>query len=172
MGITIQGNHRPVQLELRFRTDRLLTYATHPHRTSPGRQLQETPRHGWPSQARRRARPQGIVDTFSTNFPGVSVELRTHLGFTEQEIGNAILGAHHAVLESAGVLDVASSFDHDRHQISVADQTPRHPPDTSLDGLQRAAETGLTGATRAQMLDLISVTIARCTAQSLGTANG
>ena len=57
---------------------------------------------------------QGIVDTFGTNFPGVSVELRTDLGFTEQEIENAIPGAHYAVLESAGVLDAASSFDHDR----------------------------------------------------------
>ena len=91
---------------------------------------------------------QGIVDTFSTNFPGVSVELRTHLGFTEQEIGNAILGAHHAVLESAGVLDVASSFDHDRRQISVADQTHgtrRTPRWTVSSGPRRPASPARRG---------------------------
>ena len=102
---------------------------------------------------------QGIVDTFSTNFPGVSVELRTDLGFTEQEIGNAIAGAHYAVLESAGVLDAASSFDHDRRQISVTAQTDGTPSETVLDALQRAAENGVTGATRADMLDVISVSV-------------
>ena len=102
---------------------------------------------------------QGIVDTFSTNFPDVSVELRTDLGFTEQEIGNAIPGAHYAVLESAGVMDAASSFDHDRRQISVTSQTDGTPSETVLDALQRAAENGVTGATRADLLDVISVSV-------------
>ena len=66
---------------------------------------------------------QGILDTFGTNFPGVSVELRTDLGFAEQEIGNAIAGAHYAVLQSAGVLD-ASQFLRPRQE---TDQ--RHRPD-------------------------------------------
>ena len=103
---------------------------------------------------------QGIVDTFGTNFPGVSVELRTDMGFTEQEIENAIPGAHYAVLESAGVLDAASSFDHDRRQISVTAQMDGTNSVTALGVLQRAAENGVTGATRADMLDVISVSVA------------
>ncbi len=103
---------------------------------------------------------QGIVDTFSTNFPGVSVELRTDLGFTEQEIGNAIAGAHYAVFESAGVLDAASSFDHETRQISVTAQTGGANSVTVLGALQRAAENGVTRATRADMLDFISVSVA------------
>ena len=107
-----------------------------------------------PSAARR------IVDTFSTNFPGVSVELRTDLGFTEQEIGNAIAGADYAVLESAGVQDAASSFDHETRQISVTAQTDGANSVTVLGALRRAAENGVAGATRADMLDVIRVSVA------------
>ena len=69
-------------------------------------------------------------------------------------------GAHYAVLESAGVLDAASSFDHDRRQISVTAQTDGTNSVTVLGALQRAAENGVTGATRADMLDVISVSVA------------
>ena len=103
---------------------------------------------------------QGIIDAFSTNFPSVSVEIRTHFGFTEKEIDNAIVGAHYAVIESAGTLDVFSSFDHDTSQINVILQMDGAPTDPVLDDLQNTAETAVTAATKADMLEVISVSVA------------
>ena len=103
---------------------------------------------------------QGIIDAFSTNFPNVSVEMRTHFGFTEKEIENAIVGAHYAVIESAGTLEVASSFDHDTSQINVILQMDGAPTDPVLDDPRSTAETAVTAATRADMLEVISVSVA------------
>ena len=103
---------------------------------------------------------QGIIDTFSTNFPSVSVEMRTHFGFTEKEIENAIVGAHYAVIESAGTLEVASSFDHDTSQINVILQLDGAPTDPVLDDLRSTAEAAVTAATREDILEVISVSVA------------
>ena len=103
---------------------------------------------------------QEIIAAFSTNFPSVSVEMRTHFGFTEKEIENAIVGAHYAVLGSADALDVASSFDYDTSQINVILQMDGAPTDRVLDDLRSTAETAVTAATRADMLDVVSVSVA------------
>ncbi len=54
----------------------------------------------------------------------------------------------------------ASSFDHETRQISVTAQTDGANSVTVLGAFQRTAENGVAGATRADMLDVISVSVA------------
>ena len=102
---------------------------------------------------------QEIISAFNTRYPSVSVEIRTGLGFTEQELERAIAGAHFAVYESAGVLDATSSFDYDTRQISVTAKMEKIPSAPALDDLRNAAQRGATDATRPDILSVIAVSV-------------
>ncbi len=100
-----------------------------------------------------------LVDAFEDNFPTVRVTTHANMGFTEEEVHAALVGAHYAVFRTAGVLDAASSFDHETMRIDIVAQTGGAPWDPTEDGLRRIAEVGVRDATRPNLLDMVSVNV-------------
>ena len=115
---------------------------------------------GWvafSSQTPQRA--QNIIDAFASQYPGVSVEVRNDLGYSESQLEDATAAAHYAVFESDGVLDAFSSFDYDTNQLTVLAQSQGSPSDPSVEDLRKAAESGVSEATGTGMLDKITVNV-------------
>lgn len=100
-----------------------------------------------------------LVDAFEHDFPAVTVATHANMGFIEQEIHAALVGAHYAVFRTAGVLDAASSFDHEAMRIDIIAQTGGAPSDPTEDNLRRVAEVGVRDATRPDLLDMLSVSV-------------
>ena len=102
---------------------------------------------------------RALVDAFEDDFPTVTVATHANMGFTEQEVEAATVGAHYAVFRTAGVLDAASSFDHEGMRIDIIAQTGGAPSDPTGDSLRRVAEGGVRDATRPSLLDMVSVSV-------------
>ena len=81
------------------------------------------------------------------------------MGFTEQEVEAATVGAHYAVFRTAGVLGAASSFDYEVMRIDIIAQTGGAPSDPTEDNLMGIAEGGVRDATRPDLLDMLSVAV-------------
>ena len=62
---------------------------------------------------------QDIIDTFTNGHSGVSVEVRTNLGFSEVELQKGIEAVHYAVFEAPEVRDASTSFDFATGQITT-----------------------------------------------------
>ena len=60
-----------------------------------------------------------LIDAFSDNHDGVSIEVRTDKGFTEVELQKAIKAAHFAVLEKLEVDDASTGIDFATGEISM-----------------------------------------------------
>ena len=52
-----------------------------------------------------------MIERFTSSHSGVSVEVRTNLGFTEVEKKRALEAVHFAVMETPEVLDAVTFFD-------------------------------------------------------------
>ena len=109
-----------------------------------------------------------IIDAFTSSHSGVSVEVRTDLGFTEVEIQSAISAVHFAVFESPGVRDAATSFDFAARQITTTVILESTASDSVLDDLRTVAATKLTDATRPDIADTITTSVVRSNAPALG----
>lgn len=109
---------------------------------------------GSPPQSAR-----SLIDTFSSNHSGVSVEVRTNAGFTEEELEIGIEAVHFAVLAASEVRDASTSFDYTTGQISTTVVLESTVTDSALDNLRAITAADLKNATRSDILDSLSVTV-------------
>jgi streptogrisin C len=104
---------------------------------------------------------RGMIDTFGSNHSGVSVDVRTDLGFTEVELERAIEKVHFAVLERPEVRDASTSHDFATGRIATSVVLEDTASDSVLDDLRVVATKGLSDATRANILDSITISVVR-----------
>ena len=109
-----------------------------------------------------------FLNAFDSNHIGVSVEVRTDATLTEVELESGIKAAHYAVMADPDVLDASTSYDTLAGQIKTEVRLVDTASDSALNRLKTAASAGLTGATRADILDSITVSVARSTLTALG----
>lgn len=108
-----------------------------------------------------------MIEAFGTTH-GVSVDVRTNLGFTEVELQNAIETVHFAVLESPEVRDASTSFDVETGRITTTVVLESTVSDSVLDDLQVVATQNLIGAAGAGIRDSITISVVRSNRQVLG----
>ena len=108
-----------------------------------------------------------IIDNFTSNHSGVSVEVRAEKGFTEVELQKAINAAHFAVFNSPEVLSASTHFDFTTLKIKTNAQLESTISDTFLDNLRAAAAIEITDATRADILNSISHSVVRFDGEAL-----
>lgn len=109
-----------------------------------------------------------IIDTFSSNHSGVSVDVRTDLGFTELKLERAIEAVHFAVLETPEVKDASTTFDFETAQITTTVVLESTASDPVLDDLRAVATQNVTDAGGAGILDSITISVVRSTGPVLG----
>ncbi len=102
-----------------------------------------------------------IIDTFTSSHSGVSVEVRTELGFSEVELQRAIEAVHYAVLGAPEVRDASTSFDSATGQIRTTVALESTASDSVLDDLRAVAEKNLIDATRTDILNSITTSVVR-----------
>lgn len=116
--------------------------------------------------------PEGslaMLDRFIESHSGVSVEIRTDLGFTEVEIQKAVRAVHYAVLESPNVLDAVTFFEFEARQIRSAVVLQGTASDSVLEDLKVVAANSLTDATRDEVLDVLTISVIRSNSPVLGS---
>ena len=109
-----------------------------------------------------------VLDIFRNSHTGISVEVRTGLGFTDAELERAIPAVHYAVLESPGVRDATTSFDFPKGRITTTVVLESTASDSVLDDLRVIATQRLIDETRPDILNTISVTVVRSRHPVLG----
>ena len=113
-----------------------------------------------------------ILELFRSSHIGVSVEVRTDLGFSEAELEEAIPAVHYAVLKASGVLDASTSFDSATGQIRTIVVLEDTASDSRLDDLRTMATKRLIEVTRPDILDSITISVVRSQGPVLGGADG
>jgi hypothetical protein len=109
-----------------------------------------------------------MIDTFTSSHSGVSVEVRTDMGFTEMEFARGIEAAHFAVLERSEVRDASTSNDFTTGTITTTVVLEDTASDSVLDELRAVAEQSLIDATRENILDSITILVVRSTRPVIG----
>ena len=109
-----------------------------------------------------------IVELFRSSHSGVSVEVRTDLGFSEAELQEGIPAVHYAVLKAHGVLDANTSFDSATGQIRTIVVLEATASDSLLDDLRAIATDRLIEVTRPDILDSIAISVIRSRGPVLG----
>ena len=109
-----------------------------------------------------------IIELFRSSHSGVSVEVRTDLGFSAAELEEAIPAVHYAVLETTEVLDASTSFDSATGQIRTIVVLGSTASDSVLDDLQAIATKRLIAVTRPDILDSITISVVRSGGPVLG----
>ena len=109
-----------------------------------------------------------IIEFFRSSHSGVSVEVRTDLGFSEAELEEAIPAVHYAVLKATEVLDASMSFDSATGQIRTIVVLESTASDSILDDLRAIATKRLIDVTRPDILDSITISVARSGGPILG----
>ena len=112
-----------------------------------------------------------ILELFRSSHIGVSVEVRTDLGFSEAELEEAIPAVHYAVLKASGVLDASTSFDSATGQIRTIVVLEDTASDSRLDDLHTIATKRLRDVTRPDILDSITISVVRSQGPVLGGAD-
>ena len=109
-----------------------------------------------------------ILDIFRNSHGGVSVEVRTGLGYSEAELERAIPAVHYAVLRSPGVRDATTSFDSSTGQIRTIVALELTASPSVLNDLRAIATQRLIEETRPDILNTISVSVVRSNFGVLG----
>lgn len=112
-----------------------------------------------------------ILDIFRNSHSGISVEVRTGLGYSEAELQKAIPAVHYAVLSSPGVRNASTSFDSSTSQIRTVVALELTASPLVLNDLRAIATQRLIEETRPDILDTISVSVARSRFGALGGAD-
>ena len=102
-----------------------------------------------------------IIDTFTSSYSSVSVEVRTNQSITEAELVEAISAVHNAVYKAPEVLDASTVFDSKKAQIESLVVLESTAPDSVVDDLRAIAEKRLVEVTREDILDSISISVTR-----------
>ena len=109
-----------------------------------------------------------MIERFTSSHSGVSVEVRTNLGFTEVEKKRALEAVHFAVMETPEVLDAVTYFDFETHQIRSTVLLKGTASDSVLDDLNALATESLTDAIREDILNSITISVVRSESPVLG----
>ncbi len=118
--------------------------------------------HAWVGFA--GAAPEGVgdmIERFTSSHSGVSVEVRTNLGFTETEKKRGLEAVHFAIREAPEVIDVVTYFDFETRQIRTTVLLDRKVSDSVLEDLRAIAMKRLSGAIRPDVLDIFTVSVVR-----------
>ena len=104
---------------------------------------------------------RNAIDKFQAENPHVEISLKggRQQGFTAQEVEEAVIGAHFAVMAEDGVQDSVTYFDHDANEIVVTVQMATPPSDEKLSSLEKAAERGAAEATRLDITDSLAISL-------------
>lgn len=109
-----------------------------------------------------------VVDTFRRSHPGVAVEIRTDIGFTDVQVQSALEAVHFAIAASPTVEAVSSSFNYETGEIAnivVVDDTL---PDSALEELRAGAINSLSGEGLSGLFGGTVVTVERSIHPVLG----
>ena len=109
-----------------------------------------------------------IIDTFTSSYSSVAVEVRTSRSVTEAELETAIPAVHYAVFKAPGVLNASTSFESATGEIVAVVVLESTASDSVLDDLQAIAEKRLIEVTRPDILDSISISVVRSKSPVLG----
>ena len=115
-----------------------------------------------PSSARN------IINTFTSNHPGVSVEIRANLNYSEVELRKAIETVHFTAFNATEVSDASTSFDFSTRTIRTSVVLNSTDSDSVLSTLRARATNNLTNATRADIVNTITTSVIRSDTQMLG----
>ena len=114
-----------------------------------------------------------IINEFRSSHRGVSVHIRTGKeGLTEEERSKVVTTVHYAVYRDPEVRDATTYFDRDTSQIITTVVLDDAAPDSAIERLKSHAETKLVEATRADILNSISVVVIRSERDVLGGTEG
>ncbi len=106
--------------------------------------------------------PQGardMVNAFTDDHTGVTVDLVPNAGYTERELQTAVQTVHYAVMGHEDVVDAVTVFDLDTRTIDVEVALKDTEADSVVEDLESLAEAALVPATRADILDTFSVSV-------------
>ncbi len=109
-----------------------------------------------------------IINTFTDNHTGVSVEVRTNMNYTEGELNKAIQAIHFSVFNATEVSDAATSFDISTGTIRTSVVLNSTASDLVLNALRANATNDLTNATGSGIANSISTSVVRSELQTLG----
>ena len=109
-----------------------------------------------------------ILDIFTDSHIGITVEVRTGLGYSEVELEKAIPAVHYAVLRSPGVRTASTSFESSTAEIRTLVALELTASPFVLNDLRDIATQRLIDETRPDILDSISVTVVRSPFPVLG----
>ena len=114
-----------------------------------------------------------IINEFRSSHRGVSVHIRTGKeGLTEEERSKVVTTVHYAVYRDPEVRDAITYFDRDTSQIRTTVVLDAAASDSAIERLKAFAETKLIEATRADILNSISVVVVRSERDVLGGTEG
>ena len=109
-----------------------------------------------------------ILDIFRNSHSGVSVDVRTGLGYSEAELQKAIPAVHYAVLRSPGVRNASTSFDSSTVQIRTVVALELTASPSVLNDLRAITTQRLIEETRPDILNTISLSVVRSNFGILG----
>ena len=109
-----------------------------------------------------------ILDIFRNSHSGVTVEVRTGLGYSEAELQKAIPAVHYAVIRSPGVRDATTSFESSTAQIRTVVALELTASPSVLKNLRAIATQSLIDETRPDITDSITVSVVRSPFPVLG----
>ena len=110
---------------------------------------------------------QYIIDSFRSDYGGVTVELHTDMGYSETEVDAAVKAVHYALLRESDVADVGTSFESETATV-IADVVLAGPvPDTALAELTALAQEKVAAL---GLADRLGVTVTRT--KSVGGDDG
>ena len=130
------------------------------------------PGHAWIAFAGQPPKSAlDILDIFRNSHSGVSVEVRTGLGYSEAELQKAIPAVHYAVLRSPGVRNASTSFDSSTDQIRTVVALELTASPSILSNLRAIATQRLIEETRPDITNSITVSVVRSKFGVLGGAD-
>lgn len=109
-----------------------------------------------------------MMDTFGRAHDGVSVDVRTDLGFTELELERMIEEVHFAVLERSEVRHAYTSHSFTTGQITTRVVLEDSASDSVLSVLQVISTNSLSNAARPSVLDNVTVSVVRANSRVTG----
>lgn len=111
-----------------------------------------------------------ILNAFTSIQSGVSVEIRTNLGFTETELEHAIETVHFELQEAPEVRAASTSFDFATRTISSLVALPDTTPDSVLNALKVRAVNRLKNA-GSSVHSIVSVSLLRSNRQEISRSD-
>ena len=109
-----------------------------------------------------------ILDIFRNSHGGISVEVRTGVGYSEVELQKAIPAVHYAALRSSGVRDATTTFESSTALVRTVVALELTASPGILNDLRAIATQSMIDETRPDITDSITVSVVRSPFPVLG----